>query len=236
MAAAVVDLPARPRFLERAGPILGLYAGRWQGTLLEPGDCIISADAKPSIQARKRIHPTAPPAPGGGQLVEHEYDRKGAITYLDALDVRRGRVMGRTEPNGGIAAFDRLVWQVMTKEPSRSAPRVFWIVDNGSDHRGQKSIDRLQGRWANLILVHTPVRPRQQAQPVEIYHSIIQRKVLDPNDFDDTAAVARALNDFEHHYSQIAQPFAWNFTRDKLAALIDRLHQHAETTPLPLAA
>jgi hypothetical protein len=54
--------PRDPRFLERAGPILDLYAGRWQGTLLEPGDCIISADAKPSIQARKRIHPTAPPA------------------------------------------------------------------------------------------------------------------------------------------------------------------------------
>jgi hypothetical protein len=57
-----------------------------------------------------------------------------------------------------------------------------------------------------------------------------------PNDFDDTAAVARALNDFEHHHNQIAQPFAWNFTRDKLAAPIDRLDQHAETTPLPLAA
>jgi hypothetical protein len=57
-----------------------------------------------------------------------------------------------------------------------------------------------------------------------------------PNDFDDTAAVARALNDFEHHHNQIAQPFAWTFTRDKLAALIDRLDQHAETTPLPLAA
>ncbi len=130
--------------------------------------------------ARKRIHPGAPPAPGrGGQLVEHEYERKGAITYLDAWDVRRGKVMGRCEPKGGIAAFDRLVWQVMTKEPYACAPRVFWIVDNGSDHRGQRSIDRLQGRWPNLILVHTPVHGSWLNQ-VEIYHSIIQRKVLDP--------------------------------------------------------
>ena len=80
---------------------------------------MVCADAKPSIQARRRLHETAPPAPGAGQFVEHEYERLGAVTYLDAWDVRRGRVMGRTEPKGGIAAFDRLVCQVMTKEPYR---------------------------------------------------------------------------------------------------------------------
>jgi hypothetical protein len=137
--------------------VLDLYQGRWEGKLLEPGDCVICADAKPSIQARRRVHETAPPAPGRGQRVEHEYERLGAVTYFDAWDVRRGRIMGRTEPKGGIAAFDRLVWQVMTNEPYRSARRVFWIVDNGSDHRGKASIKRLQKRWRNLILVHTPV-------------------------------------------------------------------------------
>jgi hypothetical protein len=108
--------PRDPDFLEKAGRVLDLYQGRWEGRLLEPCDLVICADAKPSIQARRPIHPTAPPAPGGGQLVEHEYERLGAVTYLDAWDVRRGRVMGRTERRGGIAAFDRLVWQVMTKE------------------------------------------------------------------------------------------------------------------------
>jgi hypothetical protein len=227
--------PRDPNFLQRAGPILDLYEGRWEGKLLQPGDCVISADAKPSIQARKRIHPGAPPTPGRGQRVEHEYERKGAVTYLDAWDVRRGKIMGRSEPKGGIAAFDRLVWQVMTKEPYRSAPRVFWIVDNGSDHRGQNSIDRLQGRWPNLILVHTPVHGSWLNQ-VEIYHSIIQRKLLDPNDFDDTAAVARALNAFEHRYNEIAEPFDWNFTRADLAALLDRLDKHDQAPPIPLAA
>jgi len=117
--------PRDPNFLERAGPVLDLYAGRWEGKLLEPGDLVISADAKPSIQARKRIHPSDPPVAGRGQRVEHEYERMGALTYLDAWDVRRGGVIGRSEPKGGIAAFDRLVWQVMTKEPYASAGRVF---------------------------------------------------------------------------------------------------------------
>jgi hypothetical protein len=227
--------PRDPDFLEKAGRVLDLYAGRWEGKLLEPGDFVICADAKPSIQARRRIHPGVPPAPGGGQLVEHEYERLGAVTYLDAWDVRHGKVMGRTERKGGIAPFDRLVWQVMTKEPYRSGRRVFWIVDNGSDHRGQASIDRLQGRWRNLILVHTPVHASWLNQ-AEIYHSIIQRKVLSPNDFTDTTEIARTLNEFEHHYNQIAQPFDWTFSRQDLADLLDRLDQRQRDPPVALAA
>ncbi|MBD0282661.1 MAG: hypothetical protein ICV69_10775 [Thermoleophilaceae bacterium] len=134
-----------PDFLEKAGPVLDLYQGRWQGKLLEPGDCVICADAKPSIQARRRIHASAPPAPGRGQRVEHEYERMGALTYFDAWDVRRGKVIGRSERKGRIAAFDRLVWQLMTKEPYASAPRVFWIVDNGSDPR-RRPTTRRSGR------------------------------------------------------------------------------------------
>ncbi|MHB8656766.1 MAG: transposase [Solirubrobacteraceae bacterium] len=228
--------PRDPDFLQKAGRVLDLYQGRWEGKLLEPGDMVICADAKPSIQARGRIHPTAPPAPGGGQLAEHEYERLGAITYFDAWDVRRGRVMGRTERSGGIAAFDRLVWQVMTKEPYRSARRVFWIVDNGSDHRGKASIKRLQNRWSNLILVHTPVHASWLNQ-AEIYHSIIQRKVLAPNDFHDTAEVARTLNAFEHHYNQIAEPFEWSFTKQNLAELLERLdNENPQDQPAAIAA
>jgi hypothetical protein len=216
--------------------VLDLYQGRWDGKRLEPGDLVICADAKPSIQARRRIHRTAAPVAGGGQLVEHEYERLGAVTYLDAWDVRHGRVIGRTEPKGGIAAFDRLVWQVMTKEPYRSARRVFWIVDNGSDHRGQAAITRLEGRWRNLILVHTPVHASWLNQ-VEIYHSIIQRKVLAPNDFNDTAELARTLNAFERHYNQFARPFEWNFSRQDLAELLDRLDdESSRDPPIALAA
>ena len=149
--------PRDPDFLGRAAPVLDLYAGRFEGRLLHPGDLVICADEKPSIQARARIHETVAPACSHGQLVEPTYERRGALTYLAAWDVRRGRVFGRSEPKGGIAPFDRLVWQVMTKQPYASARRVFWIVDNGSAHRGQASIKRLQGRWPNLVLVHLPV-------------------------------------------------------------------------------
>jgi DDE superfamily endonuclease len=224
--------PTDPDFAAKAGRILDLYQGRWEGRLLEPGDLIISADEKPSIQARQRICETLPPAPGvrRGQRVEHTYTRGGALTYLAAWDVRRGRVFGRTERQGGIAPFDRLVHQVMTNEPYASARRVFWIVDNGSSHRGQASVRRLENRWANLILVHTPVHASWLNQ-IEIYFSIVQRKVLTPNDFDSLSGVARRLTEFEHLYNQIAEPFGWKFTRDDLNTWLDRLAQRQATQP-----
>ena len=228
--------PTDPDFAAKAGRILDLYAGRWEGKPLHPGDCVISADEKPSIQARRRIHPTLPPAAtvARGQRVEHTYRRGGALTHLAAWDVRRGRVFGRSEPNSGIDPFDRLVWQVMTKEPYASAPRVFWIVDNGSSHRGQAAVDRLQGRWPNPILVHTPLHASWINQ-IEIYFSIVQREVLTPNDFDSLAAVAKRLNDFERLYNKIAEPFGWNFTREKLNAWLARINEH-QAAPAQLAA
>jgi hypothetical protein len=223
--------PTDPDFLEKAGPVLELYQGRFEGKLLHPGDFVICADEKPSIQARARVHETLAPSPGSrGQRVEHTYERRGALTYLAALDIgrrghRRPRVLGRSEPRGGIASFDRLVRQVMRKEPYASARRVFWIVDNGSAHRGQKAIDRLERRWPNLILVHLPVHASWLNQ-IEIYFSIVQRKVLEPNNFANLAELARTLNAFEQHWNEIAEPFEWRFTRDDLAALMERLAVH----------
>src|SRR5215212_4179416 len=72
--------PRDPNFAEKAGRILDLYEGRWEGQLLEPGDFVVCADEKPSIQARARKHSSLPAIPDGdGQLVEHEYERKGAL-------------------------------------------------------------------------------------------------------------------------------------------------------------
>ena len=64
--------------------------------------------------------------------------------------MHRARVFGRCEDTTGIEPFGRLVSQVMTAEPYASAARVFWIVDNGSSHRGKASIKRLEGAWPTL--------------------------------------------------------------------------------------
>ena len=178
-------------------------------------DYVISADEKTSIQARCRCHPTLPPARPAQMRVNHDYHRRGAVAYLAAYDVHRGKVFGRCEDTTGIAPFTNLVAQVMTSEPYASADRVFWIVDNGSSHRGQAAIDRLAEQYPNAIMVHTPVHASWLNQ-IEIYFSIVQRKVLSPNDFTDLDAVTDRLSAFETRYNQTAQPFKWKFTTTDL--------------------
>jgi len=223
--------PRDPGFRGKAGRVLDLYAGRWEGKLLGPGEFVLCADEKPSIQARAREHPTAPPRPGGeGQLVEHEYERQGALCYLGAWDVRRAKLFDCCAPKGGMEPFDQLVEQVMSQQPYASAERVFWIVDNGSSHRGQRSIDRLQHRHGNLVLVHLPIHASWLNQ-IEIYFSIVQRKVLQPNNFTDLGTLEQRLLDFGRHYERVAKPFEWKFTRDDLDRLLERLDE-----PVKLAA
>jgi hypothetical protein len=228
--------PRDPQFRQKAGRILDLYEGRWEGQLLEPGDFVVCCDEKPSIQARARMHPSQAAKPGGdGQLVEHEYGRKGALCYLAAWDVRRAKIFDRCAPKDGIEPFDQLVEQFMSIKPYSNAQRVFVIVDNGSAHRGQRSIDRLQSAWTNLILVHTPVHASWVNQ-CEIYFSIAQRKVLQPNNFADLDAVEQALLAFGRRYEQITQPFEWKFTRQDLDRVLDRIDQAPQPLPSQQAA
>jgi len=217
--------PRDPDFEFKAGRVLDLYQGVWEGEPLGPDEFVICADEKTSIQARIRLHPSQPPGPGQPMRVEFQYDRGGALAYLAGWDVHRGKVFGRCDHTTGIAAFDALVDSVMAQKPSQSSKWVFLITDNGSSHRGQKSVQRLQSRYKNLVVVHLPVHASWLNQ-VEIYFSIVQRKVLTPNDFTSLAEVAQRLYEFESYYEEIAHPFEWKFTRQDLKQLLAKLDPH----------
>ena len=227
--------PRDPNFTTRAGVVLDLYQGRYQGEPLRPGDRILSVDAKPSIQARGRCHPTLPAAPGKPARVEHEYVRNGALALLAAFDVHTGKVFASTPKTTGIAPFMALMAQVMSQPEYANAPRVFVIVDNGSDHRGRAAIDRLRKAHPNAIMIHTPVHASWLNQ-VEIFFSIIQKKVVTPNDFASTTDLSQTLLAFVDRYNQTARPFNWKFTADDLTALLYRISEHeqnpAATRPL----
>lgn len=222
--------PRDPDFEHKAGRVLDLYARTFEGKRLRPNDYVISADEKTSIQARCRCHPTLPASTSRALRIEHEYERAGALQYLVAYDVHRAKLFGRCEDKTGIVPFGRLVDEVMGKEPYASARRVFWVVDNGSSHRGQASVDRLQGRHKNLRLIHCPIHSSWINQ-VEIYNSIIQRKVLTPNDFVDLDEVEQRLLAFERRYEAAAKPFEWKFTRTDLAKLMKRIAGNEDLRP-----
>jgi len=227
--------PRDPDFAAKATVILDLYQGYYQGRRLRPGDQVVSVDAKPSIQARARCHPTGPPGRGRPVRVEHEYQRAGALALLAALDVRTGKVFASTPATTGIAPFMALMGQVMSQEPCASAPRVFVIVDNGSDHRGATAVRRLGDAYPNAIMIHTPVHASWLNQ-AEIVFSIVQKKVISPNDFASTGQLAATLLAFIDRYNQTARPFNWKFTAADLARLLQRLSTRQEPASLPEAA
>jgi hypothetical protein len=224
--------PRDPNFATKAGRILDLYHRSWNGRRLKEDEFVLSADEKTSIQARARRHTTYPAQPGSPMKVEHEYKRCGAWAYIAAFDVHQTKLFGLCTHSSGIVPFDLLVAQVMSQSPYKQARRVFLIVDNGSAHRGLKSAERLQGRYSNLTLVHSPVHASWLNQ-IEIYFSILQRKALTPNDFPSLTALQERILGFQRYYEEIAKPFEWKFTRKDLNRLLFKITgKHVNTYQL----
>lgn len=195
--------PRDPDFEAKASVVLDLYQGIYDGEPLGPYDRILSFDAKPSIQARGRIHATLPAVPGRLARVEHEYARHGALALLAGLDVHIGEAFASTPKTTGIVPFMDLVGQVMQRPEDKNAPRVFVIVDNGSDHRGKAAIARLREAHPNAVTVHTPVHVSWLNQIV-VFFSVIQKKVVSPNDFPSLEKLSETLLAFIDRYNRTA--------------------------------
>jgi hypothetical protein len=226
--------PRDPNFADRAGRALDLYARVFEGRRLRPDEYVICADEKTQLQALGRHHDTVAPGPGRPGLVEFDYLRGGTLAYLAAWDVHHANLFDRVEQTTGIAPFGRLVDQVMTVEPYKSARTVFWIVDNGSSHAGKTSITRMNDAYPNARLIHLPVHASWLNQ-AEILFSIVQRKALTPNDFGSLPELARHLMDFGQHYRNVARPFEWTFTRTDLDRVLNKITDR-DHSPHPLAA
>jgi hypothetical protein len=216
--------PRDPAFEQKAGRVLDLYHGIWEGKPLRSHDFVISSDEKTSIQARHRVRPTTAPGAGCYGRVEHEYERGGSLAYMAAWDVRQAKIFGVCKVTTGIDSFHDLVDLVMRQEPYRSARRVFWVTDNGSSHRGQTSCDRLRSWYSNTMQIHTPIHASWLNQ-VEIYFSVLQRNVLTPNDFESLEELENTILSFQRDYEKVSRPFEWKFTRDDLKELLSRFDE-----------
>jgi DDE superfamily endonuclease len=216
-----------PDFATGAARVLDLYQRVWDGQPLADNEYVISSDEKTSIQARCRCHPTLPPGTARRMRINHEYNRGGSLAYLAAYDVHHAHVIGHCAAKTGIVPFMTLTEKVMTAEPYASAKRVFWVVDNGSSHRGKAAADRLAARFPNAVMVHTPVHA-SWLNRVEIFFSIVQRKVVTPNDFTSLDQVEDRLIAFERRYNETARPFRWKFTPADLEDLMARIERHEQ--------
>lgn len=221
--------PRDPQFAEKAGRVLDLYHRQFEGERLDRRDYVVSMDEKTQLQILERRAPTTAPRARRPIRVEHEYRRHGTVAYLAGWDVHHANLFGRIEATISNQSFDGLVDEIMSSYPYCQARRVFFVVDNGTIHRGQASIDRTHARWPNAHLIHLPIHASWLNQ-VEIYFSVLQRKVLTPQDIPTEQELTARILAFQQHYAQTAQPFEWKFTRTDLNQLLNTLdnpHVHA---------
>lgn len=211
-----VDIAAR---LDTAAGIVGRWRRRFHVERLDGLKDRLRA-GRPRRFGRR--HPSTPPGPGRPLRCEFEYQRGGTLAYLAAWDVYHANLFGRVEEKTGIEPFGRLVEEVMATEPYASARRVFRVLDNGSSHAGQASIERLEGAYENLRLIHLPIHASWLNQ-IELYFSILQRKAPTPNDFGSREELTDRLLAFQARYAAIARPFEWTFTRTDLERVIARI-------------
>ena len=136
-----------------------------------------------------------------------------------------GQVFASTPKTTGIVPFMDLAGQVMARPEYKNAPRVLVIAGNGSDHRGKAAIERLRKAHPNAIMIHTPVHASWLNQ-VEIFFSVIQKKVVSPNDFPSLEKLSGTLLAFVDRYNQTARPFSWKYTADDLKDLLRRISEH----------
>ena len=222
--------PRDPDFVSRACLVLDLYAGFWEGQKLGPKESVVSADEKSGLQILRRCHPSQPTIPNHILQVEFEYDRLGTLAYHAALEVFRGKIFGQVVETTSIATFNQLVDQVMRQEPYQSDDRVFWSVDGGCAHHRSTFPARSKGWYPNAQAVLLPVHSSWLNQ-IELYFSIVQRKVLTPLDVADATALTRRLLGFQDYYAEVAKPFTWKFTSADLKKRLAALAAWADLNP-----
>ena len=146
----------------------------------------------------------------------------GTIAYHAVWDVFRGRIFGRVAPNTSIVTFKQLVDLVMTQKPYQGSARTFWIVDGGCAHHPSTFPERLHGMYPNTVAVSLPTHSSWLNQ-IEIFFSIVQRKVLTPMDVSNEHTLIKRLLDFQDYYQETAKPFHWKFTATDLKNRFDAL-------------
>jgi transposase len=207
-------------FLEGARPVLRLY--EHAKTLLAAGVWVVCTDEKTSIQARKREQPTKPAGPGHPVHITPRYERKGALQLFAGLSVADGHVYGMCRNRKRFVDFQAFLLSVIIPEALRRGVHTLaLILDNGPTHAPKQLEQWLakeaQARgWSLKIQVYGLPKNASWLDQIEIWFSILQRKLLNPNDFESLQSLERAIRSFIRYCNRTAKPIQWTYTVEKL--------------------
>jgi transposase len=190
-----------PDFERKAADIIGLY--------LDPPQhaAVFCVDEKSAIQALDRLDPVLSMSPGRIERHGFEYYRHGTLSLYAALDVRTGKVQGKTAARHTSEEFVEFLGQVVGACPPRQEIHV--ILDNLSAHKTTRVQDFL-GQHPNVQLHFTPTYSSWLNQ-VEIWFGRIEREVIARGVFTSVRDLARKLMRYIRAYSKTARPFNWKY-------------------------
>jgi hypothetical protein len=207
-------------FLARARPILQLYAEA--ASLLRSGTWLVCVDEKTSIQAREAEQAPRPAIRRHARRQSPRYKRRGSRHLIAGLSVADGQVLGRCTARKRFVDFQSFISSVLVPEAQRRGMHtVALILDNGTTH-APKQLERwlreqaAKQDWGVRFEVHWLPPNASWLDQIEIWFSILQRKLLQPNHFVSIAALEQAIADFIARYNQTAKPIKWAYTVEKL--------------------
>ena len=197
-----------PDFWERAGDVCGLY-------LNPPENAVVwSVDEKSGMQAKSRINPTRPAVPGLAVRQEFEYRRHGTAVLFAGLKVHEGTVAGWVTDSTRSDNFVEFLADLVAQTPP--GLDLHCIVDNLSAHTTDKVAAFLDDN-PGVHLHFTPTHASWLNQ-VELFFSILERRLLRRGEFDSVDHLAERIIAFIKDYNRRAAPFRWTYDGRPLMA------------------
>jgi transposase len=194
-----------PDFEQKATDIIGLYMNPPQHA------AVFCVDEKTAIQALDRLIPVLPLSPGRAERHGFEYYRHGTLSLYAALEVKIGKVAGKTTRRHTSADFIEFLTDIVGK--TRWAKEIHIVLDNLSAHKTQAVQTFLQQN--PRVRFHFTPTYSSWLNQVELWFAKIQRDVIDRGIFTSLADLSRKIRKYIQAYAKSAKPFRWTYTDPK---------------------
>lgn len=191
-----------PDFESKAADIIALYMDPPQHA------AVFCVDEKTAIQALDRLDPVLPLSPGRAEKHGFEYYRHGTLSLYAALDVKTGKVEGKTAQRHTSAEFIGFLGQLV--KSARWAEEIHIVLDNLSAHKTKAVADFLEEN--PKVRFHFTPTYSSWLNQVEIWFAKIERDVIARGVFTSVADLARKIRKYIRAYGKSARPFRWSYT------------------------
>lgn len=191
-----------PQFEAKAADVIGLYLNPPQHA------AVFCVDEKTAIQALDRLDPVLPLSPGRAERHGFEYYRHGTLSLYAALDVKTGKVEGKTAKRHTSVEFISFLTTLVKK--ARWAREIHIVLDNLSAHK-TAAVQEFLDANPKVHFHFTPTYSSWLNQ-VELWFAKIQRDVISRGVFKSVADLARKLRKYIRAYADSAKPFRWTYS------------------------